>query len=86
MCSFTMLMSSSHTDPACNPGYTCCHVKGERTPTGRHLGLRSTRITESPRRNSLGMKRSLFTGVDPFLPLPVLGICVRTAGRQACDS
>lgn len=21
------------------------------------------------------MKRSLFTGVEPFLPLPVLGIC-----------
>ena len=32
-------------------------------------------MTESPLRKSLGMKRSLLTGVEPFLPLPVLGIC-----------
>ena len=32
-------------------------------------------MTESPRMKSLGMKRSLLTGVEPFLPLPVLGIC-----------
>ena len=39
-----------------------------------HLGLRRTRMTESPRRNILLMKRSLFTGVEPFFPFPVLGI------------
>jgi len=32
-------------------------------------------MTESPLMKSLGMKRSLLTGVEPFLPLPVLGIC-----------
>lgn len=30
-------------------------------------------MTESPRRNILGMKRSRFTGLAFFLPLPVLG-------------
>jgi hypothetical protein len=36
-----------------------------------HIGLRSTRMTESPRKNILLMKRSLFTGLAFFLPLPV---------------
>jgi hypothetical protein len=40
-----------------------------------YLGFLRTRMTESPLRKSLGMKRSLLTGVEPFLPLPVLGIC-----------
>lgn len=40
-----------------------------------YLGFRSTRITESPRKNILLMNRSLFTGLLPLLPLPVLGIC-----------
>ena len=35
-------------------------------------------MTESPLMKSLGMKRSLLTGVEPFLPLPVLGICTNT--------
>ena len=43
-----------------------------------YLGFRRTRITLSPLMNSLGMKRSLLTGVEPFLPLPVLGICRRS--------
>ena len=42
---------------------------------GLHLGFRSTRMQESPRRNILLMKRSLFTGLLPFFPLPDLGIC-----------
>merc|ERR1719409_1331486 len=33
-----------------------------------HLGFRSTKITESPRKKSLLMKRSLFTGFAFFLP------------------
>lgn len=36
-------------------------------------GLRSTKITESPRRNIFDMKRSLLTGFTFFLPLPVRG-------------
>jgi len=39
-------------------------------------GLRSTRITESPRRNILEINLSLFTGLDFFLPLPVFGTSV----------
>jgi len=46
----------------------CC-----RTLT--YFGFLSTRMTESPLIKSLGMKRSLLTGVEPFFPLPVLGIC-----------
>mmetsp|Transcript_1401 Transcript_1401/g.4173 ORF Transcript_1401/g.4173 Transcript_1401/m.4173 type:complete len:211 (+) Transcript_1401:171-803(+) len=41
-----------------------------------HAGFRSTRITESPRRNSFEMKRSLFTGLEAFFPFPVLGTSV----------
>merc|ERR1719162_2305623 len=33
-----------------------------------HFGLRRTRMTESPRRKSLLMKRSLFTGFAFFFP------------------
>ena len=40
-------------------------------------------MTESPLMKSLGMKRSLLTGVEPFLPLPVLGICTRHTQYQA---
>ena len=36
-------------------------------------------MTESPRRNSFGMKRSLFTGFEPFFPRPVFGICAHPA-------
>ena len=36
-------------------------------------------MTESPRRNSFGMKRSLFTGFEPFFPRPVFGICTHPA-------
>ena len=36
-------------------------------------------MTESPRKNSFVMKRSLFTGLAFFCPLPVLGICNREA-------
>ena len=32
---------------------------------------------------SLGMKRSLLTGVEPFLPFPVLGICNHITQGQA---
>ena len=39
-------------------------------------GFFSTRMTESPLRNILEMKRSLFTGFDFFLPLPVFGTSV----------
>ena len=35
-------------------------------------------MTESPRRNSFGMKRSLFTGFEPFFPRPSSG-SARTA-------
>ena len=43
--------------------------------SGIYFGLRTTMTTESPRKNILLTTRSLFTGVDPFLPLPVFGIC-----------
>ena len=36
-----------------------------------HIGFFNTRMTESPRRKSLLMKRSLFTGFAFFWPLPV---------------
>ena len=39
-------------------------------------GLRSTRITESPRSNILAMYLSLLTGRAFFLPFPVLGVSV----------
>ena len=39
-------------------------------------GLRSTKITESPRKNIFDMKRSLLTGLDFFLPLPLFGTSV----------
>lgn len=39
-------------------------------------GLRSTRITESPRRNILEINLSLLTGFDFFFPLPVFGTSV----------
>lgn len=35
-------------------------------PATCYLGLRSTRMTESPLKNILLMKRSLFTGLAPF--------------------
>ena len=41
-----------------------------------HLGLRSTTITLSPRRNILLMKRSRLMGMAFFLPLPVFGTSV----------
>ncbi len=48
-------------------------------------------MTESPRRKSLGMKRSLLTGFEPFFPRPVFGICAtpatlraRTGGLRVC--
>mmetsp|Transcript_34964 Transcript_34964/g.99120 ORF Transcript_34964/g.99120 Transcript_34964/m.99120 type:complete len:239 (-) Transcript_34964:70-786(-) len=57
-----------------------CIAKGAHAPNFQdvqdYLGLRRTRMTESPRRNILLMNRSLLTGVEPFLPLPVLGISV----------
>merc|ERR1719401_1612034 len=40
----------------------------ERETEASHFGFLRTRITESPRRNSLLMKRSLFTGLAFFLP------------------
>ena len=52
-----------------------------------YLGFRRTRMTESPLRKSLGMKRSLLTGVEPFLPLPALGdLQAQEAGsaRRCC--
>lgn len=55
---------------------------GWRQASHVYFGLRSTRMTESPRRNILLMKRSLFTGVLPFLPLPVLGICGETSRAE----
>lgn len=39
-------------------------------------GFLSTNITESPRRNILEMKRSLFTGFTFFFPFPVRGTSV----------
>lgn len=39
------------------------------------LGLRSTMITESPRKNSLLMNRSRLMGCLALTPLPVLGTC-----------
>lgn len=39
-------------------------------------GFRRTKITESPRKNIFEMKRSLFTGLTFFFPLPVRGISV----------
>lgn len=39
-------------------------------------GFFNTRMTESPLKNILEMKRSLLTGLDFFLPLPVLGTSV----------
>lgn len=39
-------------------------------------GLRSTSMTESPLKNIFDIKRSLFTGLTFFLPLPVLGSSV----------
>ena len=48
-----------------------------------YLGFLRTRMTESPLMKSLGMKRSLLTGVEPFLPLPVLGICTQHTLYQA---
>ena len=39
-------------------------------------GFLSTTMTESPRRNILEMYRSLFTGLDFFFPLPLLGTSV----------
>lgn len=42
-------------------------------------------MTESPLRNILLMKRSLFTGADCFLPLEVLGTCRHSLfGRKRC--
>jgi hypothetical protein len=64
-------------------GLRAIHKKREAQPFARsflvlaYLGFLSTRITESPRKNILLMKRSLFTGLLPFLPLPDLGICAR---------
>lgn len=40
------------------------------------MGFLRIRITESPRRNILEMYLSLFTGLDFFFPLPVLGTSV----------
>jgi len=40
------------------------------------IGFFRTRITESPRRNILEMNRSLFTGLDFFLPFPAFGFSV----------
>ena len=40
-------------------------------------------MTESPRRNIFEMKRSLLTGLEPFCPLPVLGICMH---HKACST
>lgn len=39
-------------------------------------GFRKTKITESPRRNNLLIKRSLFTGLDFFFPFPGRGTSV----------
>ncbi len=39
-------------------------------------GLRSTKITESPRKNILATYLSLFTGFDFDFPLPDLGVSV----------
>ena len=39
----------------------------------RYLGFLSTRMTESPRRKSFVMKRSLCTGFAFFCPFPVRG-------------
>ena len=40
---------------------------------GPHFGLRSTRMTLSPRRKSFVMNRSLYTGFAFFCPFPVRG-------------
>lgn len=54
-----------------------------------YLGFLNTRMTESPLKNSLLINLSLFTGLAPFLPLPVLGTCSTAhmlSGRTAkCD-
>ena len=46
-------------------------VGRDKFGTRAHFGLRRTRMTESPRRNILLMKRSLLTGAAFFAPLPV---------------
>lgn len=58
-------------------------LKSYKTPThaAAALGLRSTMITESPRRKSLLIKRSRLTGCLAFTPLPVLGTCCRARVR-----
>ena len=48
---------------------------GATTWGTNYLGFLNTRMTESPRRNILLMNLSLLTGLEPFLPLPVFGIC-----------
>lgn len=74
----------------------CVNDVGPTTPKSSHtgtgapqvarassyLGLRSTRMTESPRRNILLIKRSLLTGVEPFLPFPVFGTCRRITSKR----
>lgn len=50
------------------------HVPSKRLLC-RYLGFLNTRMTESPLKNSLLINLSLFTGLAPFLPLPVLGTC-----------
>ena len=77
---------SKSVQSACVQGYRCKPGRGSAEvrstppppppPRARpYLGFRSTRMTESPRRNILLMKRSLFTGLAPDLPL---GACSET--------
>lgn len=64
-------------------------LKGAATGTRAHqnstkvlyAGFLSTRMTLSPRKNILLMKRSLLTGFDPFCPRPDFGTCGRLLGR-----
>ena len=50
-------------------------IFGAKLQVAHYFGFRSTKMTESPRRNILLMNRSLLTGVDPALPLELFGTC-----------
>ena len=95
ICGLMSLLASCHScsdsGAPSNSGLlvNCYQNVGHLGSCGRlssYLGFRRTRITESPLMKSLGMKRSLLTGVEPFLPLPVLGICSNDTQIQSSNA
>ena len=71
--SWSLCTLACHCKPL-RPGWL--QLSARSAEVQAQFGFLSTMMTLSPLKKSLLMKRSLLTGCEALLPLPVFGICM----------